>query len=64
MKKIILLLLSIFALNVTGMYAQELTKEEQNEQAMKREAAEEVAKKAEKERSYQAKKQAQRHGNN
>ena len=48
MKKIILLLLSIFALNVTGMYAQELTKEEQNEQAMKREAAEEVAKKAEK----------------
>ena len=60
MKKIILLLLSIFALNVTGMYAQELTKEEQNEQAMKREAAEEVAKKAEKERSYQAKKQARR----
>ena len=60
MKKIILLLLSIFALNVTGMYTQELTKEEQNEQAMKREAAEEVAKKAEKERSYQAKKQARR----
>ena len=34
MKKIILLLLSIFALNVTGMYAQELTKKELKEQSL------------------------------
>ena len=35
MKKIILLLLSIFALNVTGVYAQALTKKELKELGFK-----------------------------
>ncbi len=60
MKKIILLLLSIFALNVTCVYAQELTKEEQKEQAKQKKAADKAAKEAEKERAKQAKKEAKR----
>lgn len=60
MKKIILLLLSIFALNVTGVYAQELTKKELKEQAKQKKAAEKAAKEAEKERAKKAKQEAKR----
>ena len=60
MKKILLLLLSIFALNVTGVYAQELTKKELKEQAKQKKAAEKAAKEAEKERAKKAKQEAKR----
>ena len=60
MKKIILLLMSVFALNVTCVYAQELTKKEQKEQAEQKKKAEKAKKEAEKEREKQAKKEAKR----
>ena len=60
MKKIILLLMSVFALNVTCVYAQELTKKELKEQAEQKKKAEKAKKEAEKERAKQAKKEAKR----
>ena len=60
MKKIILLLMSVFALNVTCVYAQELTKKEQKEQAEQKKKAEKAKQEAEKERAKQAKKEAKR----
>ena len=52
--------MSVFALNVTCVYAQELTKKELKEQAEQKKKAEKAKQEAEKERAKQAKKEAKR----